>query len=106
MFFCNGGSERCYLSSADWMTRNLDYRVEVAVPIYDAEVRAELRYYFNLQLRDTARARIIDEALSNTYRRGPGNHRAQVEIYRWLARAAQSRVVPVEPRARTEGGNA
>ena len=91
MFFCNGGTERCYLSSADWMARNLDYRVEVAVPIYDPVIREELRYYFNLQMRDTARARIIDEALSNTYRRGAGNHRAQVEIYRWLARAAQSR---------------
>jgi len=91
IFFCNGGSERCYISSADWMARNLDYRVEVAVPIYDPVIREELRYYFNLQMRDTVRARIIDEALSNTYRRGAGNHRAQVEIYRWLARAAQSR---------------
>jgi polyphosphate kinase len=90
MFFCNGGNERCYISSADWMTRNLDYRVEVAVPVYDPEIRAELRYYFNLQLRDTARARVIDEALSNQYRRGPGNHRAQVEIYRWLSRASQN----------------
>jgi polyphosphate kinase len=91
MFFCNGGNERCYIGSADWMTRNLDYRVEVNAPVYDPELRAELRYYFNLQLRDTARARLIDEALTNTYRRGPGNHRAQVEIYRWLARASQSR---------------
>jgi polyphosphate kinase len=92
MFFCNGGNERCYISSGDWMTRNLDFRVEVAIPIYDAEVRAELRYYFNLQLRDTTRARVIDEALSNSYRRGAGNHRAQVDIYRWLSRGTQLRV--------------
>jgi len=64
----------------------------VAIPIYDAEVRAELRYYFNLQLRDTTRARVIDEALSNSYRRGTGNHRAQVDIYRWLSRGTQLRV--------------
>ena len=95
MFFCNAGNERCYISSADWMTRNLDYRVEVATPVYDPAIREELRYYFNLQMRDTARARIIDEALSNTYRRGAGNHRAQVEIYRWLVRASQSRPAAV-----------
>ena len=86
MFFANGGDERCYISSADWMTRNLDYRVEVAAPIYDAKIRAELRHYFNLQMRDTARARVIDAALSNSYRRGEGT-RAQLEIYRWLAKA-------------------
>ena len=91
MAAANGGNERCYISSGDWMTRNLDYRVEVAAPVYDPEIRAELRYYFNLQLRDTARARVIDEALSNSYRRGQGNHCAQVEIYRWLSRGAQSR---------------
>jgi polyphosphate kinase len=90
-FFCNGGNERCYLSSGDWMTRNLDYRLEVTTPVLDPVLRSELRYYFNLQLRDTTKARVIDQALSNEYRRGPGNHRAQVEIYRWLARAAQKR---------------
>lgn len=87
-FFCNDGNERCYLSSADWMTRNLDYRVEVAVPVLDPAVRAELRYYFNLQLRDTSKARVLNEAQNNAYRRGTRNHRAQVDTYRWLARAA------------------
>ncbi len=102
MFFCNGGNERCYLSSGDWMTRNLDYRVEVAAPVYDPEVRAELRYYFNLQLRDTTRARVIDEALSNNYRRGSGNHCAQLEIYRWLARGAQTPATRAEKVEKTE----
>jgi polyphosphate kinase len=90
-FFCNDGNERCYLSSADWMTRNLDYRVEVAVPVLDAALRAELRYYFNLQLRDTSKARVLNAAQDNSYRRGTRNHRAQVDIYRWLARAAAHR---------------
>jgi polyphosphate kinase len=90
-FFANGGDERCYISSADWMTRNLDYRVEVAVPVLNAEIRAELRQYFDLQLRDTVKARVIDRALGNTYRRGSGNHRAQLDIYRWLEKAARRR---------------
>jgi len=90
-FFANGGNERCYLSSGDWMTRNLDFRVEIAVPIYDDAVRAELRYYFNLQLRDTSKARIINEAQDNQYRRGTRNHRAQVDIYRWLSRGSRRR---------------
>jgi polyphosphate kinase len=93
-FFANGGAERCIISSADWMTRNLDYRVEVATPVLDPALSAELRYYFNLQLRDTCKARIIDEARRNEYRRGARNHRAQVDTYRWLSRAS----------ARREGG--
>ncbi len=92
-FFGNGGDERCFISSADWMTRNLDYRVEVTAPIYDAAVRAELRYYFNLQLRDTCKARVINESQDNQYRRGTRNHRAQVDIYRWLSRGASHRKV-------------
>lgn len=87
-FFANGGNERCYLSSGDWMTRNLDFRVEIAMPIYDDAVRSELRYYFNLQLRDTSKARVINQAQDNQYRRGARNHRAQVDIYRWLSRSA------------------
>ncbi len=90
-FFANGGSERCFISSADWMTRNLDYRVEVATPVLDPALIAELRYYFNLQLRDTCKARIIDQARSNQYRRGSRNHRAQVDTYRWLSRASSRR---------------
>ena len=90
-FFANGGNERAYLSSADWMTRNLDFRVELAVPVFDDAIRAELRYYFNLQLRDTTKARVLNEIQDNQYRRGTRNYRAQADIYRWLARAAEQR---------------
>ena len=67
--FCNGGEERYYISSADWMTRNLDARVEVAAPIYDTEIQKELKYILETQLRDNVKARIIDAVQDNRYKR-------------------------------------
>jgi polyphosphate kinase len=55
--FGNGGQERVYVASADWMTRNLDRRVEVAFPIYDADVRREVRYLLDLQRQDNQKSR-------------------------------------------------
>jgi polyphosphate kinase len=65
-YFYNGGDEKMYISSSDFMSRNLDRRVEVAVPIYDKELRAELIDFFNLQWKDNTAARILDNDLNNT----------------------------------------
>ena len=67
--FCNGGNERYYISSADWMTRNLDTRIEVAAPIYDVNIQKELKYILETQLRDNVKARIIDAVQDNRYKR-------------------------------------
>jgi polyphosphate kinase len=67
--FCNGGDEKYFISSADWMQRNLDHRSEVAVPIYDFGSQAELKHIINLQLRDNRKARILGGKEENTYRR-------------------------------------
>ena len=67
--FCNGGKERYYISSADWMTRNLDARVEVAAPVYDVNLQQELKYILETQLRDNVKARIIDAVQDNRYKR-------------------------------------
>jgi polyphosphate kinase len=64
------GEETMYLASADWMTRNLSHRVEVAIPVYDAGIRDQLRRLLELQLADNRKARIIDEAGDNAYTRG------------------------------------
>ena len=67
-YFYNEGNERLYISSADFMSRNLDRRVEVAVPIYDPEIREELKGFFDLQWRDNSSARMLDNELNNFIR--------------------------------------
>jgi polyphosphate kinase len=60
VIFGNEGDEQFYITSADWMTRNLDHRVEVACPIYDDDIKKELRAQFDIQWRDNTKARILD----------------------------------------------
>jgi polyphosphate kinase len=84
--FCNGGDEKMFLSSGDWMPRNLDHRVEVTAPVYDDALREEIKHYLKLQFRDSVKARVInaDQDNQNRANGGDGVHRAQVEIYDWL----------------------
>lgn len=63
--FANGGDERYYIGSADWMPRNLDNRIEVLVPVYDQEIRADLKQIVAYGLRDTAKGRIVDGSGEN-----------------------------------------
>jgi polyphosphate kinase len=81
--FCNNDNEKYYISSADWMTRNLDNRVEVATPIYDPKLQHELRDIIEIALHDNTKARIIDEYQANIYKQNgsPKTNRSQFEIY-------------------------
>ncbi|WP_370571781.1 polyphosphate kinase 1 [Methanomethylovorans sp.] len=65
--FCNGGDEKYFISSADWMVRNLDRRVEVAVPIYDISIQKELKQFMETQFADNTKARIINKEQNNKY---------------------------------------
>lgn len=65
--FHHDGEELMYLASADWMTRNLSRRVEVAIPVYDPEVRRQLRAFIDIQLADNVRARVVDGTGNNSY---------------------------------------
>ena len=65
--FHHDGEERMYLASADWMKRNLSRRVEVALPVYDPEVRRQLRACVDLQLADDCKARVVDGEGRNVY---------------------------------------
>jgi polyphosphate kinase len=83
--FENGGDPLYYLSSADWMTRNLSRRVEIAFPVLDPRLQRELRTILDLQLSDNVKARVIDAAQANRYvPRGGRPVRAQHEIHRFL----------------------
>ena len=67
MIFHNKGKEKVYISSADWMVRNLDHRIEVATPIFDPIIKKELIDIINIQLKDNQKARILDSDLANKY---------------------------------------
>jgi polyphosphate kinase len=84
--FCNDNNPLVFISSADWMPRNLEKRVEVAVPILDEELKKELIDYMNIQLEDNVKARVINENQDNSERNSAGSKRvrAQVKIYKYL----------------------
>ena len=69
LVFCNNNNPKFYISSADWMTRNIDNRVEVTCPIYDEDIKQELMDIFDICWSDNVKARIINETQDNTYKR-------------------------------------
>lgn len=80
--FHNDGDPKVYLSSADWMTRNLFYRIECAFPIYDTKLRQEVLDFLEIQWKDNVKSRIIDAQQSNTYRRNDASPwRSQHRLY-------------------------
>jgi polyphosphate kinase len=91
--FGNAGNPLVYISSADFMTRNLDGRVEVTCPIYDQEIKNELIDNFNLGWNGNVKARIHSENLDNKYKiRGKDESvfRAQLETYKYYQNKAET----------------
>jgi polyphosphate kinase len=85
MIFHNNANEKVFISSADWMVRNLDHRIEVATPILDPKIKKELIDIIQIQLRDNQKARIIDPELLNKY--VPSSRqkfKSQEETYNYL----------------------
>ena len=85
--FNSENKPKVYISSADWMVRNLDHRVEAACPIYDPLIQQELIDILNIQLAENVKARILDNDQSNAYIT-PHEHepevRSQVATYAYL----------------------
>ena len=87
MIFENEGKQKVYITSADWMVRNIDHRIEVACPVLDKGLKRELIEIINIQLKDNVKARILDNDLSNQYvnPRNTVKIRSQIEIFNYLS---------------------
>ena len=88
--FHNDGKEKTYISSADWMVRNLDHRVEATCPVLDESIQQELKEILDIQLSDNVKARWLDNDLLNKYKRDPSETkvRSQIDIYNYLYQKA------------------
>jgi polyphosphate kinase len=85
MVFANGGDPQYFITSADWMVRNFDNRIEVACPIYSKEIQHELMDMLKIQLNDNVKARIIGPGEANQYKKTGGDDvRSQIEIYNYF----------------------
>lgn len=84
MIFCNNQDNEVFISSADWMTRNLDNRVEVTCPIYQPELKKELFDIFNIYWNDNVKSRYVNLEKINRYNRNDKpNSRSQEELYKY-----------------------
>ncbi len=84
--FANGGDPKIYISSADWMTRNIENRVEVGCPIYDPEIRQEIMDTFEISWRDNVKARRFNRSQDNRYvRNSKPKLRSQFALYDYYA---------------------
>jgi len=95
--FNNGGKERTFISSADWMVRNIDHRIEVTCPIFNHDIKKVLKTILDIQLNANVKARILNNELSNEYVKANGKKvRSQVEIYNYLHSAVKAPVAENE----------
>ncbi|HEX9656565.1 MAG TPA: polyphosphate kinase 1 [Bacteroidota bacterium] len=84
-FFHHGGKKLLYLASADWMSRNLSRRIEVAFPIKEPDLHTEIMDILQIQLNDSTKARVINKRQDNSYRTAVGEKvHSQEATYQYL----------------------
>ncbi|GAA4808842.1 polyphosphate kinase 1 [Litoribaculum gwangyangense] len=89
--FGNGSDTKLYISSADWMTRNIENRVEVSCPIYDEEIKKEIIDTFNISWSDNVKARLINDNQENEYRINKDEKvRSQFVIYNYYQKKLEN----------------
>jgi polyphosphate kinase len=85
LIFANGGDEKYFIASADWMGRNLDRRIEVTAPVYDPQIQQDLKFMIQAGLKDNCKARIIDKNQKNErYKEGDVSFNSQEETYNYF----------------------
>lgn len=89
--FENKGDKKIYISSADWMTRNMDYRVEISCPIYDEEIKKEILDTFEISWNDNVKARIFSKDMNNAYRKNnKPSVRSQFALYEYYQKKLET----------------
>jgi polyphosphate kinase len=84
-YFYNDGEEDLYISSADWMRRNLNRRIETAIPVLSPEIKKDIINILRIQLKDNTKACFIDEHLNNVFKRSDGESvNSQIATYEYL----------------------
>ncbi len=83
LVFCSAGDPKYYLSSADWMYRNLDRRIEVACPLYDKAIQGEIKQFLEIQWADNVKATWIDQKSNNEVAPDERKVRAQDVLYEY-----------------------
>ncbi|PLW92688.1 MAG: polyphosphate kinase 1 [Marinilabiliales bacterium] len=85
LYFNIDGTESIYITSADWMTRNLDHRIEVMSPVYDEDAKALLKEMLLIQLKDNVKSRYVNGEKNNKfYTKGKRKVSSQIEFYKYL----------------------
>jgi polyphosphate kinase len=93
--FENSGEPKYFLSSADWMTRNIDLRVEVTVPVYDKNIQMQLRDHLEIIWKDNVKSRYHNAAQDNCYKKIPGPRiRSQIEMYNYVTKIFKKNQLP------------
>ena len=89
--FENEGNPKTFIGSADWMTRNLDFRVEVTTPIYDPRIARQLRDHMDIIWKDNVKSRLFDKQMNNEYRKLKGPKiRSQYALYDYVKKQLRS----------------